>query len=302
MSDLSKEVLEYFPKKISNLILNKIDVAEEIRIRQAKNLIIKTSSNSVEINYIITSNDILEIMQKICEYSIYSYQNQIAEGYITVKGGHRIGITGTCVIQNEKVINIKYVNSLNFRIARQVYGASTEILPEIVNGNTIWNTIIVSPPGFGKTTILKDIIRNLSSGIDSMNLNSINVGVVDERGEIAAMFKGMPQNDLGKSVDVIENIPKNMGIKMLIRSMAPQVIVADEIGTKEDVEAINYAFCSGVKGIFTCHGANYEEFIKNPYMKEIIKLNIIDKLIFLSSQKGKIENVVFLGEKEKCLL
>ena len=103
-------------------------------------------------------------------------------------------------------------------------------------------------------------------------------------------------------VDIIENIPKSLGIKMLIRSMAPQIIVADEIGKKEDVEAINYAFCSGVKGIFTCHGANYNDFIKNPYMKDILKLNIIDKLIFLSSQKGRIREVVFLGEKEKCIL
>ena len=126
--------------------------------------------------------------------------------------------------------------------------------------------------------------------------------MVDERGEIAALYKGIPQNDLGKNIDVIENIPKCIGIKMLIRSMAPQIIVADEIGKKEDVEAINYAFCSGVKGIFSCHGASYGDFIKNPYMKEIINLNIIDKLIFLSSQKGRIKEVVFLEKKEKCIL
>ena len=162
----------------------------------------------------------------------------------------------------------------------------------------MWNTIIVSPPGYGKTTILKDIIRNLSSGISLMNFESLDVGVVDERCEISAMFKGVPQNDLGKRVDVIENVPKNIGIKMLIRSMAPQVIVADEIGTKEDVDAINYAFCSGVKGIFTCHGASYDDFIKNPYMKEIINLNIIDKLIFLSFEKGNIKDVIQLKKEE----
>ena len=121
MSDFSKEVLEYFPKKISNLISDKIAEAEEIRIRQAQNILVKTSTGILEVNYLISCNDILEIMQKICEYSIYSYQNQIAEGYITVKGGHRIGITGTCVIENGKVTNIKYINSLNFRIARQVF-------------------------------------------------------------------------------------------------------------------------------------------------------------------------------------
>lgn len=121
MSDFSKEVFEYFPKKISNLISDKIDDAEEIRIRQAQNIVVKTSRGSFEIDYLISCNDILEIMQKVCEYSIYSYQNQIAEGYITVKGGHRIGITGTCVIEDGRIINIKYINSLNFRIARQVF-------------------------------------------------------------------------------------------------------------------------------------------------------------------------------------
>ena len=103
-------------------------------------------------------------------------------------------------------------------------------------------------------------------------------------------------------MDIIENTPKDIGIKMLIRSMAPKIIIADEIGTKEDVTAINYAFCSGVKGIFTCHGSSYEDFIKNPYMKQIIELNIIDKLIFLSEEKGKIKDTIFLKEKEKCFL
>jgi len=124
MSDLEKEVLEYFPRKISNLICNYLGQAEEIRIRQAQNLIIKSTNELLEIDYKISSNDILEILQKICEYSIYSYQNQISEGYITVKGGHRIGITGSCVIENGQVKNIKYINSLNFRIARQIIRGS----------------------------------------------------------------------------------------------------------------------------------------------------------------------------------
>lgn len=182
----------------------------------------------------------------------------------------------------------------------KLFGSSRNILPEIINEKTIWNTIIISPPGYGKTTILKDIIKNLSSGIDELNFESLDIGVVDERGELAAMFKGVPQNDLGIKVDIIENVPKSVGIKMLIRSMAPKVIVADEIGTQTDVEAIYYAFCSGVKGVFSCHGASYDDFIKNPFMKQIIGLNIIDKLIFLSEEKGKIKDIIFLGEKEKC--
>ncbi len=120
MDNLINDVLGFFPRKISNLIYDKISNAEEIRIRQAKPIFIKTNNNYLKIDYIVSSNDIIEILQKICEYSIYSYQNQIASGFITVKGGHRVGITGSCVIENGMVTNIKYINSLNFRIARQV--------------------------------------------------------------------------------------------------------------------------------------------------------------------------------------
>lgn len=296
MNTTIDEVLKYFPRKISSLIYDKLLDAEEIRLRQAKPIIIKKSNISIVIDYNVSSEEIIDCLQRICEYSIYSYQNQISQGFITVMGGHRIGITGSCVFENGNIINIKYINSLNFRIARQVYGASKNVLPEIINGNTIFNTIIVSPPGYGKTTILKDIIRNLSSGIQEFK--AIDVGVVDERGEIAALFKGKSQNDLGIRVDVLENISKSIGIKMLVRTMAPKVVVADEIGCKEDIDAINYAFCSGVKGLFTAHGNSYDEFVKNPIMKEILELKIIEKLIFLDEEKGKIKEIIELGDKK----
>lgn len=300
MNNTIDEVLKYFPRKISNLICEKINDAEEIRVRQAKPIIIKKSDTSIVIEYNVSSEEIIDCLQRICEYSIYSYQNQISQGFITVMGGHRIGLTGSCVFEAGKITNIKYVNSLNFRIARQVYDASKNVLPEIINGNTIFNTIIVSPPGYGKTTILKDIIRNLSSGINGFK--AIDVGVVDERGEIAALFKGKCQNDLGIRVDVLENVSKSIGIKMLVRTMAPKVVVADEIGCKDDIDAINYTFCSGVKGIFTAHGASYSDFIKNPIMKELLELRIIEKLIFLDKEKGNIKEIIELGDKEGCCI
>ena len=140
---------------------------------------------------------------------------------------------------------------------------------------------------YGKTTVLRDLIRNISTGIERINFKGLNVGLVDERGEIAAMHKGIPQNDIGFRTDVQDNIPKSIGMKMLIRSMSPKVISADEIGSIDDIEPINYAMCSGIKGIFTAHGSSLEEISINPTLKNLLNLNIFERIIFLSDRKQK---------------
>lgn len=144
--------------------------------------------------------------------------------------------------------------------------------------------------------MLRDLLRNISTGIEEINFKGINTALVDERGEIAALYKGIPQNDIGIRTDVLENIPKSIGIKMLIRSMSPKVIAADEIGTENDVEAIKEAVCSGVKGIFTAHGENKEDILKNPTLKQLITENIIEKIIFLKKNDKK-ERIVEVEEK-----
>ncbi len=297
------DILRYFPDKIRVVLENEINnnlVIEEIRIRNSKPIILKLNNSEKIINYIVQTEDVLNVLQSICENSIYSYQNQICEGFITIKGGHRIGITGSAVIENNQVKNLNYISNLNFRIARQIIGCSNNIIKEIINKeeNTIYNTLIVSPPGAGKTTLLRDIIRNLSNGTEE--LTGKNIGVVDERGEIAAMYKGIPQNDLGIRTDIIENIKKSIGMKMLIRSMAPEIIVADEIGSKEDVQEINYAVCSGIKGIFTAHGNSLEDLKLNPAIEELIEKNIFERLLFLDkNNKGKVNKIYALDKINK---
>jgi len=179
-------------------------------------------------------------------------------------------------------------------------GSSNKLLKYVLNleENSVYNTLIVAPPGAGKTTVLRDLIRQVSSGIKEMKFLAINTGVVDERGEIAALYKGIPQNDVGVKTDIVENVHKSIGIRMLIRSMAPKVVVADEIGNKDDIEAINYAMCSGCKGIFTAHGGSFEDIMLNPVLKNLLNLHVFEKIIFLdTSQKGNIKDVYKINRK-----
>ena len=284
------ENLRYFPNKIYQIFFNLFQenskIAEElqeIRMRAERPIILKLRERDLILQYNITQAEILQIVERLCENSIYAYKNQICEGFITVKGGHRIGLTGSCVIENGKIINVKHISSLNFRIAREVLNCSTRVLREVIDieNKSIYNTILVAPPGRGKTTMLRDIIRRLSNGIDEINFKGKTCGVVDERGEIAAMYKGIPQNDVGIRTDIIENVEKNQGIHMLIRTMAPEIIACDEIGSKEDVEAIHYALYSGVKGIFTMHGKNIEDIKNNKQIYELIENREIQKVVFL---------------------
>lgn len=283
------EILRYFPnslyENLSNIFKqNPIiwDRLQEIRIRVGRPIILKLRDQDILLEYVVSQSEILQMLERLCENSIYAYKNQICEGFITVKGGHRVGIAGSCVIENGKIINVKYISSLNFRIAREIINCSTNILREVIDkeNETIFNTIIVAPPGKGKTTILRDLIRILSNGIKEIDFRGMNCGVVDERGEIAACYKGIPQNDIGVRTDVIENVSKDKGIHMLIRSMTPQIIACDEIGSKEDILAIKYALNSGVKGLFTMHGKNIEDVKNNKDVYELIEKKNVEKVIF----------------------
>ena len=174
-----EEILRYFPNTIYCLLKKEFDKEEvfknlhEIRLHSNKPIILKFRNSDMLINYKVNQCEILQILERICNNSIYAYKNQICNGFITIKGGHRVGITGTAVVDDNEVINMKDINSLNFRIAREIKGVSNKLLDQIVDkkNDTIYNTLIVSPPGKGKTTILRDLIRRLSDGIPEIEFN-----------------------------------------------------------------------------------------------------------------------------------
>lgn len=295
------EILKYLSNQIKEQIINEcnnnIQKLEEIRIRNNKNIILKFSEKEEVLNYVTKTKDILETLEKITENSIYTYEKQIANGFITLPGGHRVGITGNAVFEDEKVISISHISGMNFRIAKQIINCSDLILKKLYEQGEFKNTIIIGAPGTGKTTILKDLIKKISDG--NSFCEGMNVGVVDERNEISAMHRGKEEINLGIRTDVIANIPKNIGIKMLIRSMSPKVIAVDEIGGKKDAESINYASKSGVKVLTTIHGNSLSDIKNNKEINEIIENKLLEKIIILDKkERGKISKLYYLN-KEK---
>jgi stage III sporulation protein AA len=190
---------------------------------------------------------------------------------------------------------------MNIRVARQMIGCADKLLPHVISNNIFQNTLIVSPPGCGKTTMLRDTVRQLSNGIPKLNFYGVNVGLVDERGELAAVCNGKNNLDVGIRTDVLSNCPKSLGIEMLLRSMGVTVIATDEIGQKSDIEAIKYASLSGVKLIFTMHGKSIDEVMKKEGIDELLSENIFENLVILSNSNGPgtIEKIIKIDNLKK---
>ncbi|MDD2376744.1 MAG: stage III sporulation protein AA [Clostridia bacterium] len=283
-----ENVLNVLPSSIKSEIqsIGSSGTLNEIRLRVGRKCIIYISNKEIVLEYIVVLKDLLDILVKASSNSIYAIQNDINQGFVTIKGGHRIGICGEVVIDNGKIKNIKNINSMNIRIARQIIGCSDKILPHIVDSQNFENTLIISSPGCGKTTMLRDIIRQLSQGIPNLHVAGVNVGVIDERGEIASIHNGIPGLDVGMRTDVLTNVPKNIGIEMLVRSMGIKIVATDEIGTDSDMEAIKYAALSGVGLIFTMHGKSIEDVYRKECIKSAIKEGLFDNIIILSNENG----------------
>ncbi|MDP4144792.1 MAG: stage III sporulation protein AA [Bacillota bacterium] len=283
-----QDIINILPNHIRNMI-NEIqhkDKLQEIRIKVNKPLILGIGSKEIITSYIATLNDLTTIIQRMSNYSIYAVEEELKQGYITIKGGHRVGICGNCVVEGNRVKTIRNISSLNIRICREVKGCSNSIIKNIVKDNRVQNTIIISPPKCGKTTLIRDISRNLSNGNAEVNLTGKKVCIIDERSEIAACYNGVPQMDVGIRTDVLDNCPKNEGIMMAIRSMSPDVIVCDEIGTYADIESIIMALNSGVSLITTIHGYDIEDLYKRNVFKDILSNYVFNYAVVLSSKNG----------------
>ena len=301
-----EEIIGIFPIKIGNLLKDRFlkEQIYEVRIKIGKPILVYSSHGESIINYISTKEDIRSMMQKISNYSLYAYEDDIRQGFITVKGGHRIGIAGECVMEKGEVKTIRNISSVNIRICREIIGCSDKVIKHIASGNRIYNTIIISPPKCGKTTILRDIARNISNGISSLGVKGKKVAVIDERSEIGACYFGIPQSDLGMRTDILDNCLKREGLIMAIRSLSPEVLICDEIGTKGDIEALMMAFNSGVNIITTIHGFTVEDLYKRKVFCDLLDNEILERAIILSNRKGigTIENVFSLkGGESICL-
>jgi stage III sporulation protein AA len=315
-----------FQRLLGNLSTEDTDTLEEIRIRENRPLevICRGFSRFVDENGNLSPlpdgafrpnrEDCVKLLEMLTHYSVYSFEEQLKSGYITVMGGHRVGLAGRTVTEQGKVKLLKEISSFNVRVAREICGIGRHVLPylldlpflspslssptrDVLAGCPIHHTLIVSPPRQGKTTLIRDLARLISGGGWSLGSGTAHpgckVGIVDERSEIAACVRGVPRFHLGPRTDVLDGCPKAEGMMMMVRSMSPEVLVVDEIGRAEDALAIREALHAGVKVIATAHGLGLDDVRKRPILRELIEERIFSRYVTLggAAAPGRLEAV-----------
>lgn len=297
--DKEQELWKVFSARLKKILVSmniEFEKLQEIRLRVWEPLLIiydnreffvgedgrlSTCTNE---NYTVTPEDIRNTLDFISRYSLYAYEDEIRQGFITIQGGHRVGIAGKVVMEERGIKTIRHIAFLNIRLSHQVKGCGEEILPLVADEDGIKHTLIISPPRCGKTTLLRDLIRLLSDGTPLYP--GVTVGVVDERSEIGACYQGIPQNDLGKRTDILDCCPKAYGMLMLIRSMSPVVVAVDEIGSREDIEAIEYVINAGCSILATVHGNSIEDIRNKPVLRKLVEERIFERYVVLNNKGG----------------
>ncbi|HZK34965.1 MAG TPA: stage III sporulation protein AA [Bacillota bacterium] len=302
-----------FKRMIGNLPHNLRKDLEEIRVRENRPLIICSRgkdylvskegriTTSSEKAYCPSQKDTRDILQLVSDYSIYAFDEEIRNGYITLKGGHRVGMTGKAILDGGTVKTLTYINSFNIRISKEIIGAADKVMRYLLNGHGIYHSLILSAPQMGKTTLLRDIARSFSDGI--YGYKGVKVAIVDERSEIAGCYRGIPQRRVGMRTDVLDGCPKAAGIMMLIRSMSPKVIITDEIGRHEDAVAVEEALNAGIKMITSAHASSISDALTRPFIAKLLRKNIFERIIILGDSLGvgTLEKV-YMGDLKTQLL
>lgn len=238
----------------------------------------------IDESYFVTGKDIKELLDRLTDYSLYAFEDELRQGFITIKGGHRVGLAGQAVLNGGRIMNLKNISFLNIRIAHQIVGCGMQVIPYILCNGRLMDTLIISPPGCGKTTLLRDIVRIISDGNEYKQ--GMNVGIVDERSEIAGSYMGEPQLDVGRKTDILDACPKADGMLMLLRSMNPEVIAVDEIGSREDIDAINYVSNCGCGILATVHGESIDDIRTRPILRKLVEEKVFERYIVLSKRRG----------------
>ena len=218
-----------------------------------------------------------------------------------MQGGHRVGLAGQVILDGDgRIKNMKYIRYLNIRIAHQIRGAADALMPCLFEEGRVMSTLLISPPGGGKTTMLRDLIRQVSDG--TAYGSGVNVSVVDERSEIAGSYLGVAQNDVGLRTDVLDGCPKVEGMMQLIRSMAPQVLAVDEVGSLADVKALQMAGGCGCKLLATIHGGSMEEVRQKDYMRYVMEQRLFERYVMMDRRRGACRIVeVYDREGKPCI-
>ena len=296
------EILPYMPVNIAEL-LSKIGSGEwfdveEVRLRCGAPLTVGIWGESCFVTpaggitnyesdaYTVSSEEVQTAFGRVCENSVYAHLEEIRQGFITIRGGHRVGICGKAVCDGKEIKTFREISSLNFRIAHQLIGLADGIIDKIIDGENVKSTLLIAPPQMGKTTLLRDIIRQVSD-------RGFKCGVTDDRGELAAMYRGVPCNDIGAQTDVVDGAPKAAAVELLLRTMSPKVIASDEIASEADVEALRVAAGTGVKIIATTHGSSGEEALSRKVLQPMFEDKIFDSAILIRRDFSTPESVTY---------
>jgi stage III sporulation protein AA len=297
-----KEILEILPdsitKELSSLPEAVLQSIEEIRIRTNQPVELVAKNGPQLLTYVSTIKDASMIIGRLSNYSMYTLEEELKKGYVTLQGGHRVGLAGRVVVDAGAVKGLRDISSFNIRIARQKLGISEKYVNELFADKWL-NTLIIGPPQTGKTTLLRDIARLISSG--TKTIPARKVGIIDERSEIAGCVAGIPQHTFGVRLDVLDACPKAEGLMMMIRSMSPDVIIVDEIGRAEDSKAILEAIHAGVAVIVSAHGFSLSDLMKRPSLESLWKNRVFDRFVELTRKGGPGSVVSILNQDGKPL-